>query len=153
MTVTIEDAYRKWGDELVAYATALAGPAEATDLVSEVFTTLLARGDEAWASVREPRRYLFRSVTNAARMTARGRSRRAARERRWQPMPAAGELLVDPSIRKALDRLSVRQRAVTYLTYWHDLAPADVADLLGISPGAVRRHLDRARSQLRKVLT
>ena len=69
--MSIEDAYKKWGDDLVRYATALAGPADAPDLVAEAFTTVLARGDGAWVTVDEPRAYLYRVVTNSARMSAR----------------------------------------------------------------------------------
>jgi len=152
VTTSIEEAYRKWGDDLVRYATALAGPVDAPDLVAEAFTTVLARGDGAWTTVDEPRAYLYRAVTNAARMAARSRSRRRAREFRWSADDVTGELLVDPGVRRALDRLSVRQRAVTYLTYWHDLAPSEVASLLSITDGAVKRHLARARSTLREVL-
>ena len=38
------------------------------------------------------------------------------------------------------------------LTYWDDLPPATVATRLGIGEGSVRRHLARARKQLRTVL-
>lgn len=150
--MSIEEAFRKWGDELVAYATALVGPADAADLVADVFAGLLTRGDAAWSVVLDGRGYLFRSVTNAARMTARSGSRRRARELRWSSEPVAGELLDDPGVRRALDRLSVQQRAVVYFAYWHELAPAAIAALLDISDGAVRRQLARARSTLRKVL-
>ena len=150
--MSIEDAYKKWGDDLVRYATALAGPADAPDLVAEAFTTVLARGDGAWVTVDEPRAYLYRVVTNSARMSARSGLRRRARELRWRTEGVTGELLVDPRVQQALDHLSVRLRAVVYLTYWHDLAPSAVASLLSISDGAVKRHLARARSTLREVL-
>jgi DNA-directed RNA polymerase specialized sigma24 family protein len=39
-----------------------------------------------------------------------------------------------------------------YLTYWEDLDPSRISELLGISDGAVRRHLARARRHLRKTL-
>ena len=150
--VTVEEAYRKWGDELVGFATALVGPAVAPDLVSEAFAAVLVRGEAFWSTVGAPRAYLFRSITNAARMAARSGLRRRARELRWSAHPVAGELLSDPAVRRALDRLSVQQRAVIYLAYWHDLAPDAIAGLLDISDGAVRRQLARARERLRKVL-
>ena len=53
---------------------------------------------------------------------------------------------------RAVAALSVRQRAVIVLTYWLDLHPAGIAGLLGVSEGAVRRHLARARAHLREVL-
>lgn len=150
---TVEEAYLKWADELTRYATALVGPADAPDLVADAFAAVLARGDEAWQAVGTQRGYLYRAVTNAARMAARSQLRRRRRELRWPPELVTGELLADPRVRRALDGLSVQQRATTYLTYWHDLAPESVADLLGITPGAVKRHLARARSNLREVLS
>ena len=53
---------------------------------------------------------------------------------------------------RALAGLSPQQRAVVYLTYWDDLTPAQVAALLGVSEGSVRKQLARAREQLRRVL-
>ncbi len=57
-----------------------------------------------------------------------------------------------PEVQQAVERLSVRQRAVVYLTYWEDMTDQMAADHLGISAGSVRRHLARARDHLRKVL-
>jgi RNA polymerase sigma-70 factor (ECF subfamily) len=151
--LSLEEAYGKWADELTRFATALVGPTAAADLVADAFTSMWVRGDEAWRSVREPRRYLYRSVTNAAAMAARGDGRRRQREMRWLAEPFGGELLADPTVRAALGRLSVQQRAVTFLTYWFDLTPATVASMLGISEGSVKRHLARARSKLREVLS
>lgn len=146
----------KWSDDLVRYATALVGPDDAADLVADAFTTLLVRGDHGWNGVRDPHSYVFRSVTNEARMLARGRSRRRRRETGWSAATSShasrGELLRDPSVRVALDGLSVRQRAVIFLTYWEDLGPGEVGRRLGISEGSVKRHLARGRTALREVL-
>ena len=156
--VDLEVAYSKWGDELVGYATSLIGPDRAGDLVADVFTELLRRPAASWQDVREPRAYLFRCVHNAARMAGRSDSRRIAREHaatrldRASPADAAAGLLTDPVIAAAVARLSVRQRAVIYHTYWDDLAPEETAALLGVSVGSVKRHLARARAHLRKVL-
>ena len=49
-------------------------------------------------------------------------------------------------------KLSPQQRAVVVLTYWQDLTPSAVAELLDVSEGAVRKHLARARKHLRRVL-
>lgn len=53
----------------------------------------------------------------------------------------------------AFDALSVQQRAITYLTYWHDLSVSQVAEALGVGDGTVRRQLARARGRLREVLS
>lgn len=150
--LSVEEAYLKWSEDLVRYATALIGPADAPDVVSEAFMAVLDRGDGAWDAIGEPRGYLFRAVLNAVRMQERGRGRRERRERcLWEAEPAH-ELLGDPAVIDAVQELSVQQRAITYLTYWEDLRPADVAGMLGISEGSVRRQLARARTTLRKVL-
>lgn len=49
----------------------------------------------------------------------------------------------------AVDGLSAQQRAVIVLTYWQDLEPKAVAELLGVSEGTVRKQLARARQKLR----
>lgn len=88
-------------------------------------------------------------------MLGRGRSRRRSREDEWSSSraPLGGELLRDPMIRDALAGLSVRQRAAVFLTYREDLAPGEVARRMGVSEGAVKRHLARGRSALREVLS
>lgn len=98
------------------------------------------------------RAYLYRAVHNEARSHAKRSTRRSEREARsaadqeWE-LPG-----LRPDVRAAVLRLSVRQRAVIVLTYWADLDPAAVAEWLGISDGSVRRHLARARANLREVL-
>jgi RNA polymerase sigma factor (sigma-70 family) len=146
----LEDAYRKYADELMRFATGLVGPSDASDVVSGAIASCI--GLQAWESVREPRSYMFRCVLNEARQTRRSELRRRAREARAVVPSVAQSSDVRPEILAALAVLSVRQRAVIVLTYWDDLAPATVASRLGITEGSVRRHLARARKQLRTVL-
>jgi RNA polymerase sigma factor (sigma-70 family) len=150
--VSIEQAYVRWGCELTRYASALVGPGSASDHVNEAFASVLARGEVEWRKVANPRSYLYRAVFNAAAMDQRASVRRRGREVKWGPL-ATGELVSDPSVRLAVAQLSVQQRSVIFLSYWLDLSPASVADLMLISEGSVRRHLARARAHLRKVLT
>jgi RNA polymerase sigma factor (sigma-70 family) len=46
----------------------------------------------------------------------------------------------------------MQQRAAVLLTYWADLTPDVVADRMGISAGAVKSHLARARKRLQEWL-
>jgi DNA-directed RNA polymerase specialized sigma24 family protein len=39
-----------------------------------------------------------------------------------------------------------------FLTYWADQTPADIAEVLDVSEGTVRKQLARARARLREVL-
>jgi RNA polymerase sigma factor (sigma-70 family) len=154
----LEAAYSRWGDELVGYASALVGQAEAGDVVAGVFADLLGRPLSWWGGVHEPRAYLFRCVLNASRMAHRSGSRREVREAvaaRLSPTSSQDPvaLVSDGRVVEAVASLSVRQRAVIYHTYWEDLTPTQTAELLGVSVGSVKRQLARARARLRKVLT
>lgn len=145
-----EQTYRKHGDELIRFATFLVGPADAPDVVSAaVLRTFESR---AWADVRNKRAYLFRAVLNEVRMAHRGAVRRRGRELRAEPLGSVDVPEPRPDVLEAVASLSPRQRAVIVLTYWDDLTPEAVADLLDISEGAVRIHLARGRRRLRKVL-
>jgi RNA polymerase sigma-70 factor (ECF subfamily) len=60
---------------------------------------------------------------------------------------------VDIDVLQAVERLSVQQRGAVLLTYWADLPAEAVADRMGISTGAVKRHLARARKHLEEWLS
>jgi RNA polymerase sigma factor (sigma-70 family) len=150
VSLDLEDAYRKYSDELIRFATGLVGPSDASDVVSSAMASCI--GSPSWDSVRDPRGYMFRCVLNQARQMRRSDVRRRAREIRAMTPGASPAADPRPEVLAALAVLSIRQRAVIVLTYWDDLAPATVAARLGIGEGSVRRHLARARKQLRTVL-
>jgi RNA polymerase sigma factor (sigma-70 family) len=150
---SVEEAYRKWADDLVRYATALVGSADASDLVAESFAGVLRAGEERWRLVRDPRAYLFRVVCNNGRMSGRGRRRRERRELVWLPVADWSDQPADAPVLHVLSGLSMQQRAVTFLTYWEDMSIAEVAAVLGISQGSVKKQLARARAALRKELS
>jgi RNA polymerase sigma-70 factor (ECF subfamily) len=145
-----EQTYRKHADELIRFATFLVGPADASDVVSAA--VLRTFESQAWAAARNQRAYLFRAVLNEVRMAHRGDVRRRGRELRAEQPESFDAPEPRPDVLEAVASLSPRQRAVIALTYWDDLTPEAVADLLGISEGAVRIHLARGRRRLRKVL-
>lgn len=142
--------YRKHGDELSRFATFLVGPDDAPDVVSSA--VLRALSSPAWARVEHHRAYLFRAVLNEARVQHRTTARRRAREQRSATPEAVDEIDTLSDVLDMVRRLSPRQRAVVYLAYWDDLAPAVIAQVLGVSEGSVRRHLARARAALRRML-
>jgi RNA polymerase sigma-70 factor (sigma-E family) len=53
----------------------------------------------------------------------------------------------------ALQELSPQQRAVLVLRYFEDLTEADIAAVLGCSPGAVKTHAARGLDRLRKSIS
>lgn len=144
------ELYRRHADELVRYATALVGPTDAPDVVVEAVVAAFA--SPAWATVENQRAYLYRAVLNRSLSMRRSDARRLAREERFavDSSVVGSESSVDAQ--RALARLSPQQRAVVYLTYWDDLTPTQVAALLGVSEGTVRKQLARAREQLRRIL-
>jgi RNA polymerase sigma factor (sigma-70 family) len=146
------EVYEKHASDLVRFATGLVGPSDAADVVSSaVLRTVSSR---AWSGAQNRRAYLFRAVLNEARMHHRSTMRRRAREARAAIDDVAPEPPTPrPEVLELVSRLSMRQRAVVTLTYWDDLDRVTVAALLGISEGAVKRHLARAHHRLRELMT
>jgi RNA polymerase sigma-70 factor (ECF subfamily) len=146
-----EVLWRMHADELLRFATVLVGPSDAPDIVTDAFL----RSEKALVSGRvdNARAYLFRAVANHAHDLRRSRERRWARDLAaiGPASSSAPDSHVD--VRRAVSGLSVQQRAVVYFAYWEDLAERDIADVMEISPGSVRRHLTRARHHLRKALS
>lgn len=149
-TSSPDELWRSHADELLRFATVLVGPTDAHDIVVEAFLksfdSMDARG------VTNQRAYLFRAVVNHAHDLRRARERRWARDLAaiGPTSTAAPDTFID--VRRAVAGLSVQQRAVVYFSYWEDLPERSIADLLQVAPGTVRRHLVRARTNLRKAL-
>jgi DNA-directed RNA polymerase specialized sigma24 family protein len=59
---------------------------------------------------------------------------------------------IDPSLTRALRRLTARQRTAVVLIHAFDWAPESVAELLGVSVPTVKTHLRRGLVKLRKIL-
>ncbi|GIF39211.1 RNA polymerase sigma factor [Actinoplanes xinjiangensis] len=56
------------------------------------------------------------------------------------------------AVRAALARLPEADREVLMLTVWEGLQPREVAEVVGLSAGAVRTRLSRARARLRELV-
>lgn len=136
--------------ELMRFATTLVGPADAADVLSEAVVSLLKT--DALDKADNPSALMHRAVLAKARSWQRSLFRRRARERRFSQQLVVTNPELRPDVVAAVVGLSQQQRACVYLTYWKDLSPAQVADWLGIGEGSVKRHLARARANLREVL-
>ncbi len=130
--------------------------AEAEDLVQECLLKVARR----WPRVRrmeQPRAYARRILVNLALDGARGRARRRSE---LEPRASASPVTVDPlpgietraELLQALGQLPARQRAVLVLRYFNDLTEAQVAEVLGCSPGTVKSSASRGLARLREAL-
>lgn len=148
--VTDEEIYRKHSEELIRFAQGLVGRIDSADVVSSA--VLQSISSAAWSQVENHRAYLYRAVLNQARKNHRDRQRRWTKELRggFEPPREIPELR--PEVLAAVKQLSPKQRAVVILTYWDDLPPAEIGEMLRMSAGSVKKHLARARAKLRRVL-
>ncbi len=149
-TMTDADVYSEHAAALIRFARVLVGRNDAADVVSSA--VLRALRSPGWPTVTNHRSYLHQAVANEARNLYRSDTRRRQREARVVPSQVAQPPDAYPEVRAAVQHLSVRQRAVVYLTYWEDMTDQTIAEHLGISAGSVRRHLARARRHLRGAL-
>ena len=139
---------------LLRFGHALTGnPHDALDLVQSA----LERTGVRWRSVRrggrDPEAYVRRAMVNSWV----SRWRRLRRESlvagvpdRADPEP--GGLLEREPLWQALRGLPPRQRAVIVLRYYEDLSEAEIAAVLGVSPGTVKSQTSKAMATLRRTL-
>ncbi len=151
-TRTDTEVYRDHAVELTRYATVLVGPDDAPDVVADA--VLDAFASPKWHDIEHQRAYLFRSVLHHANSFHRSTSRRRRRDHLAVVRARSNAFDPEPSVdaQHALRTLSPQQRAVIYFSYWEDQPVSDIAALLDISEGSVRKQLARARVQLRKVM-
>lgn len=135
-------------------AFALLGDASAADEVAQdAFVRLYA----SWRRLDDldhPPTYLRKIVLNLCR----SRGRRAALQRRSEPLLRDDHVTREPDVAlrldvwRALEMLPQRQRACVVLRYLEDLSEADVAQLLDCSIGTVKSQLHKARAKLERAL-
>jgi RNA polymerase sigma-70 factor (sigma-E family) len=127
----------------------------AEDVVQDSFVAM----HTAWRRLRDSDKalaYLRQSVVNRSRSVPQHQS--AAERNACQPGPAepGAELGALPSpehsaVVGALRSLPARQREALVLRYYDGLSEAQVASAMGVSEGAVKRHMARATAALRVV--
>jgi RNA polymerase sigma factor (sigma-70 family) len=133
-----------------------ASASDAADAAQNAFIDLFRRWDE----VRQPRAWVR---TVAIRYMVRQRDRDQACLHRLSDVaylgqwctagPAPPEIFAEEQIvLAALRQLPVRQRCVIALLY-DGFNTREIADVLSISPAAVRQHLHRGRSRLKDMLS
>ncbi|WP_062389390.1 sigma-70 family RNA polymerase sigma factor [Demequina iriomotensis] len=148
MTVTWEPMLHELASQrmgrLLAFATMLAGPSLADDLVQDAVVAVFSR-NRRFDSLPQAEQYVRRAI--ATRYIDSLRKDKADRERMRRY--AAGELLPDPTDRvasadavdDALAQLPPRVRACVVLRHLEDLSVRETAHTLGLSEGAVKRYV------------
>lgn len=144
------DIYAELAPELVRFATGIVGPADAPDVVADAFVRLL--GTPVWSDSSNHRALLYRRVWFDAKSWLRASDRRRRREAKAIEGTTVEFPEWEPEISRAVTQLTPQQRAVVFLTYWSDMTPGAIAELLDVSEGTVRKQLARARDRLRSVL-
>jgi len=153
-TRAFEEFTAECGPDLLRIATLLTpDPHTAEDVYQETLQRLAAR----WSRVDNPKAFCRRVMHNVVIDQTRARARRPQELRLFDageksdPRSADPHTSVElwPSLRAALDGLTVQQRTVLVLRYLDDRSEAEVAGLLGISVGAVKSTASRAIAQLR----
>ncbi len=149
-TLTRAEIYAKYASELVQFATSLVGPTDAADVVSEA--VVKSMWSTTWASVVNPRAYLYQAVLNESRMHHRSTMRRRAREMKTTSSDLVTVSAVGIDVWEALVNLRVPERACVFLRYWEAMTTVEIAEHLSMSTRSVRRHLARARTILGRIL-
>jgi RNA polymerase sigma factor (sigma-70 family) len=62
------------------------------------------------------------------------------------------DAVIEDDLTDLVMALPPRQRVALALRYYDDLAPSEIAEIMGITEGAVRYHLHEARVRLRDAL-
>ncbi len=159
---TVAAVFREHHGELVRLAVLMVGdPATAEDVVQDVYASLHRRWRDTNAD-DAPLPYVRAAVLNGCRSTLRRRgiARRAgalhhAQQRDDTGVSAETEVILSEDRREvlsALARLPRRRREVLVLRYYLGLSEAEIAAVLGISPGTVKSTAARGLAALARDL-
>jgi RNA polymerase sigma-70 factor (sigma-E family) len=158
LNVAIAALYRSHRLSLLRLAAFLVDDrAIAEELVQDAFAALYQRWESLAGKSAAPS-YLRATVVNGARSAQhrRGIVRRHLRDAGPDALPPAdfAVLLAEEhrEVVAALRRLPRRQREVLVLRYWANLGDAEIAEILGISPGTVKSTASRALDALENTL-
>ena len=167
--LTIEKLHRDHGDRIRRYLVRLVGTSDAEDLAQDVFE----KAQRAMGTFRGDSRvltWLYRVATNAAIDRLRSAERHSDLERDDAPAESldadgASDAVEERSLDGELDRARMRecilqvveqlpasQSAIILLGELRGLSDRQMADALGISLGAAKIRLHRARRALKAAL-
>ncbi|HVE63411.1 MAG TPA: RNA polymerase sigma factor [Mycobacteriales bacterium] len=140
------DCFDTHFSRLAGYCATMTGDRHVgAEIAQEAFARLFAK----WVGVRDPKAYVYLVATNLARE----RWRRTAKERTAYADVARVDRAQtvsppDVDLRDLVERLPSRQRDAVLLRYYADLPVLDVAALMSLPEGTVKRLLHEARHAL-----
>ena len=125
----------------------------AQDVLAEALVVLWRRLDDVPADNPLPWCYaVTRGCLANATRAARRQRRVVQRLTLVQSRDCFEPVLDDADLYDALGRLSEQDRELLRLWAWEQLAPQEIAVVLGVTPNAARIRLHRARARLRQLL-
>ena len=131
---------------------------DAEDLVQEAFLATLEKID-SFDSQREFAPWFSRILVNRCLNARKSRARRStvdvpaeAVSNRASPLVEAERSELRNHLKKALQLLPERQRAIVTMFDVEGFSSPEIAEIMGISDGTVRWHLHQARRVLREAL-
>lgn len=150
----VEDLFRAHAGAVLTFARRRVPPADAEDVVAEVFLVAWRRREEVPADALP---WLFGVARRVIANRRRGEARRGALVSRLTeggalPAGAYASEQVDAGALRALESLSDRDREILLLVAWEGLGRAAIASVLGVSRGAVAVRLLRAKRRFAAAL-
>ncbi len=167
--IQFEDVYRRFHAPLLRYMARMVAPAEAEDLVQEVFSKVAKhlKGFEGRAKLST---WIYRVATNTALDRLRSKKGRRFEIPLMEELKQdqAGDALkliandgplaqvidseMNACIRQQVDKLPQKYRTVMILSSLDELKNREIADILEISLEAVKMRLHRGRAMLKEIL-
>lgn len=151
---TLEQLFRADFNRLVFALSALAGDRNvAADAVQDAFVQAHLHWPRV-CSLADPAGWVRRVAVNRIFNHQRKMRRRGLALARLagEPIPVVDVGVEDSGLAAAIRALPDRQRTAVCLYYLADLSVNEVAVAMGVSPGATKSHLHRARARLAELL-
>lgn len=138
------------GPPLRRYVVRRAAPSQVDDVLADAMLVLWRRLDDVPGV--EPLPWCYAVARGCLQNAARASVRQRRLAERLAAVPDSPAPDPDPDLAGALARLREEDREVIRLWAWEELAPREIAVVLGVSPNAVSIRLHRAKQRLAELL-